>query len=745
MAEVSKATLVLSGSTGRLKRALASAQTSMRGVANKMRRRARMLGRAIATAMAGAGAAMAGVAKKAVSMAATFEKEMTKVSTLVGLSRERVQGMRDDVLALAAQTAQAPVKLAKALFRLTSGGERGAQVLRSLRKAAQAARIGMGNVGNLTRVATSSVQAFSKQGETLNSVLNTIFFTIREGNVRVDRLQNSLGQVQSMAAESGVTFDDLGAFLAVVSRSMGDTQKAARGLRSFLGRLQTAPRKMAEEFEKAGFSIDEFRQQLEDRGLPQALIGLVERSRDTDAEIANLVGSVRSLSPILGAAGGQAEEFARIARDMTNAQEEFEGAVSETSRTLADQVGRLKATADSAMIQIGQRMSGAVGDFVDKVRRNMPEIAATVARAMGKVGNAILDTIDFFRSNPLVGEFGLVGLAFFGPAGAAAFAAIGAMIDDLISKLTGPTTELGQQQERIGFVEEQIRNIQRIIDHGPDSFIFEKSHFDSMEEAENKLHSLQRRLGMLRATLADNREEMAGTAGAFSQLERSARSTFNVLEGTTAADFSFGGGGGEGGQDQAPTIGGIQLATPQISGARTPFDQMRQQMQGRQMVPTVGRGGIIDEEEIEAMREELGLGADEFNRAAQTTVAAFGSMAQAAIRGSDQMATSFINGITQIVSSIPGVGGLASSVIGTVGGIVGAFVSSGGKEGGPTPVEVTNDSVPVEEQNPRRPMDAIIQLIDSADPAQMEHDLRRRTRRDATERIPQGTSLAGGS
>lgn len=137
-------------------------------------------------------------------------------------------------------------------------------------------------------------------------------------------------------------------------------------------------------------------------------------------------------------------------------------------------------------------------------------------------------------------------------------------------------------------------------------------------------------------------------------------------------------------------------------------------------------------------------GGEGMQRAAQTTVSAFGAMAQAAIRGSDQMATSLISGITQIVQSIPGVGGLAGAAIGAAGGILSAAFSGGGSNR-PQPVEVTNDRVPVEEQNPRRPMDAVIQFIDSADPAQLEHDLRRRTRRDATERIPQGTSLAGGT
>lgn len=187
------------------------------------------------------------------------------------------------------------------------------------------------------------------------------------------------------------------------------------------------------------------------------------------------------------------------------------------------------------------------------------------------------------------------------------------------------------------------------------------------------------------------------------------------------------------------TIPGMSMA--QRAGASTAGG-------GGVSMPTSGLQGL-DLEKIEGTRESFAelvnvtlKGSDKWKQAAATTVSAFGAMSQAAIRGSDQMATSFIQGITQIVSSLPGVGGLASSVIGAAGGMLSAAFSGGGSNR-PQPVEVTNDAVPVEEQNPRRPMDVILQTIDAADPARLEHDLRRRTRRDTTTRVPPGQGLGG--
>src|SRR5690606_6103230 len=63
----------------------------------------------------------------------------------------------------------------------------------------------------------------------------------------------------------------------------------------------------------------------------------------------------------------------------------------------------------------------------------------------------------------------------------------------------------------------------------------------------------------------------------------------------------------------------------------------------------------------------------------------FGAMVEAAIWGGQQMEVSIVRGITNIVANLPGVGGLAGAIIGTVGGIVGSLF---GRRREPQPVRV---------------------------------------------------------
>jgi hypothetical protein len=93
-----------------------------------------------------------GVGVAATKMAMDFDESMTKIVSLVGLSRDQVQEMRGDVLRLAGETAKAPQELAEALFVVTSAGLRGADAISALEMSAKAGAAGLGrNQGHRPR------------------------------------------------------------------------------------------------------------------------------------------------------------------------------------------------------------------------------------------------------------------------------------------------------------------------------------------------------------------------------------------------------------------------------------------------------------------------------------------------------------------------------------------------------------------------------------------------------------------
>lgn len=126
---------------------------------------------------------------------------------------------------------------------------------------------------------------------------------------------------------------------------------------------------------------------------------------------------------------------------------------------------------------------------------------------------------------------------------------------------------------------------------------------------------------------------------------------------------------------------------------------------------------------------------------APVAIASFGAMAQAAIQGSEITAQSVIGMFSNILANMPGVGSLASSVIGVVGGLVGGLV---GRDRGPTKVSIDSVSPSaartMAEAAEARPL-RITNVIESGgrEIARTEYELRRRQRRDAVPRYVGGS------
>lgn len=131
-------------------------------------------------------------------------------------------------------------------------------------------------------------------------------------------------------------------------------------------------------------------------------------------------------------------------------------------------------------------------------------------------------------------------------------------------------------------------------------------------------------------------------------------------------------------------------------------------------------------------------------RAKFAVVDNFAYMAEAAISGSAQMSRAIVSGITNILQNLPGVSGFAGSIIGAVGGIVGGLFSRRRSDALPVRVEEYSARAAAVHQRREGPDRVILQVIspDTGETiAQTEYELRRRTRRDAVNRVPTGVRV----
>jgi TP901 family phage tail tape measure protein len=184
-----------------------------------------------------AAAAIAGIAVLSTREAMQFETSLSKIQGLVGLTSAEV----DDLAAAARRIAPAfgasATEAADALFFITSAGLRGAAATNVLEASLKGAAIGLGDAKTIADLATSAVNAYGESNLDGAKAVDILAEAVRLGKLEPAELAGAMGQVLPLASNLGVSFAEVGAAMAGMSKTGTDASTAATQLRQILATL----------------------------------------------------------------------------------------------------------------------------------------------------------------------------------------------------------------------------------------------------------------------------------------------------------------------------------------------------------------------------------------------------------------------------------------------------------------------------------------------------------------------------
>jgi len=305
-----------------------------------------------------------------INAAAQFEKEMTKINTLVGVSAVLVAEWSDQLLDLAPKLGKAPRELAEGLFFITSAGIRDATTAMDvLEISAKAAAIGMGDVKDVANAVTSVMQAWASTGITAAKATDILTATVREGKTQAEELAPSIGRVIPLAATMGVSFEEVGAFIATFTRLGVPAAVAVTSLRSALTAILKPTSKSKEALKGVGLSMDNVKTSIEEDGLAKTLIQLAVILEQDNEAFGDIIGSARGLTGVLAVTGDLSEDYIEILNNLENSAgitaEGFE-TVSKTTAFMADQA---KASALVLATSFGQILLPGINQVLEATTR----------------------------------------------------------------------------------------------------------------------------------------------------------------------------------------------------------------------------------------------------------------------------------------------------------------------------------------------------------------------------------------
>lgn len=311
----------------------------------------------------------------AVYAAVPFGRKMAEVSTMIDTSKYNMKQFRAEVLALSRETGRGPTELAEALRQTISAGVAAGDAMKFLEISVKGAIGGVAETVEVVDLLTNAMNAYGMSVDSASRISDIAFKTVFLGKTTMSELAASMGQVLPFAAQLNVSLEDLFAATATLTKGGLDTAAAATQLKAVLSAVIKPGSDAADTARSLGLAFDV--SSVRAMGFFNWLMQVRESTEGNTETLARLFPNVRGLGAVLGLTGKQAEEFAKIQREVISST----GAMGEAYRKVADdeavklekEINNLKVQ----VIEIGNAVIPVILSFVKWAKEN-PTLTKTI-------------------------------------------------------------------------------------------------------------------------------------------------------------------------------------------------------------------------------------------------------------------------------------------------------------------------------------------------------------------------------
>ena len=413
-------------------------------------------GTAVAGIALAAVGAVASIGGAAVRMASEFEDNFAKIQGLVGVAKGDLGELQEAAARLGPQFGRSANEAADALFFITSAGLRGKDAIDVLEASLKGAAIGLGDTKTIADLATSAMNAYGVENLSGAKAVDVLAEAVREGKLEPQELAGSMGQVLPIASELGVSFAEVGAAMAAMSRTGTDASSASTQLRGILNSLIKPTSEAERTLAGMGLSAEGLREQIKEEGLLSTLETLTGAFDGNIEATASVFGNVRALTGVLDLMGKNVDGTREIFGNMTDDLGVLDDAMGIVEDTASFKFKKAMETARASLLPVGTMLLEIGGRLLDRLMPTIERFAPMLEEMFSHLEEPLNAVVDAFPPLldamlpllPLLGEIAgviadLVVAAM--PIFTALLEAIVPILDAIIPPLADFIAELAQR------------------------------------------------------------------------------------------------------------------------------------------------------------------------------------------------------------------------------------------------------------------------------------------------------------
>jgi TP901 family phage tail tape measure protein len=327
----------------------------------------------------------------AVADARAFSRGIAEVNTIAKATAPQLARMREEITALSNAQGQSRQELSRGLYQTLSAGiTDSADAMKVLAVGSDLALGGVTDVESAVDLLTSTLNAFGKSADEARDVADALFKTVELGKTEIPLLATSLARAAPIAANLGVSLEELLAMVADLTARGTPTAEALTQIRGAMNALLVNSEEIDELFrDKLGKGFDE--SVIKGQGVVRTLQDIREA---TGGDVVPLREVLKEVEAVTGALS-LTEDGARSFNERFEQMADRLGASSEAA-------DRMRESLDQKWQETVTKAKNALADFVGQP---VLEGLVAVAELLERIGNAMPEAQLGLQVDPRTGLF----------------------------------------------------------------------------------------------------------------------------------------------------------------------------------------------------------------------------------------------------------------------------------------------------------------------------------------------------
>jgi TP901 family phage tail tape measure protein len=298
-------------------------------------------------------------------VSATYDQNLRNVNTIAGLTEKGLKGLSGEILKLSQsdKITKGPRELSNALFEIYGAGLKGEKAMATLAVAAKAADTGLTDVKTAASPLVQTMIAFGASADKAAQIGDVLAKTVEIGKIEFTDLAQSIGPVMSRAAAFGVTVEEVGAAMAVLSQTM-PAAEAATSLERLITSMAAPTPEAAKEMDRLGVAYG--RTQLQAKGLIGVLEEIRTKTQGSDLDFRKLLHSSEALQAGLALTASKGKLYKDSLGEMGEAHGTLDHQLTEQLKGAEKKWALFLKQAEIAAVQAGDVILPIATDALEK-------------------------------------------------------------------------------------------------------------------------------------------------------------------------------------------------------------------------------------------------------------------------------------------------------------------------------------------------------------------------------------------